>query len=168
MASPLGYLEVKGMHLPRNERELLYSLARDARIIVNIGIASLYGSCSMRCLRAGSRDAFLIGIDIQEQETLSGFWNTVQIIGDSAKVLKYIHCDVDLAFVDGDHSEDAVTKDIIGLFPLMERGGVMAFHDYGNHNLKELDGLRRAINKLLPNDEWQLAGDVGSIRYFKK
>lgn len=35
----------------------------------------------------------------------------------------------DLAFIDGDHSAEAVTRDIKAVAPLLERNGVIALHD---------------------------------------
>lgn len=43
-----------------------------------------------------------------------------------------------LAFIDGDHSEDAVLRDIQSVLPLLRPGGLVVLHD------TNLDGVRRA------------------------
>lgn len=176
-----GYRQVDGMHMHTLEREALKQLARQAEervgtpTIVNIGIAALYGHCSMRCLRAGSPNAVLIGIDIEDQGRVPAELNkerTVFIIGDSSTFLDIMPFTIDLAFVDGDHTESGVEKDALALFRLMRVGSYIAFHDYGHYGKKGFEhvwGVRRAVDRLFNgNRDWKHIRDVVSIRIFER
>jgi predicted O-methyltransferase YrrM len=60
-----------------------------------------------------------------------------------AKLTKKLgNWEVDLVFVDGDHSYSACMRDITDYLPLVRRGGVMAGHDYDQH------GVVRAVKEL--------------------
>jgi len=175
------YRNVPGMHMHPAERELLAVLAAEIEqkfkdpIIVNIGIAANYGHCSMRCLREGSVNSWLLGIDIEEQGKIPACLNlskTEFIIGDSSKFLSEWPIKIQMAFVDGDHSESGVEKDINALLPLMEKGSILAFHDYGHYGkpgFEHVYGVRRAVDRAMnTNTDWILRGDVVSIRYFER
>lgn len=59
--------------------------------------------------------------------------NPVRLVrGYSPSDLGKIPAPFTFAFVDGDHSEAGVYRDTLALEPLMERGGVICFHD-ANH-----------------------------------
>lgn len=51
---------------------------------------------------------------------------------------------VDLVFIDADHSEQAVAKDIEAWLPKLKPGGVMSGHDYGSKNYP---GVKRAVDR---------------------
>lgn len=69
-----------------------------------------------------------------------------------------------LVYIDGDHSHDGVLRDIFAWVPKLVPGGVMAFHDYENHNY----GVKTAVRDycqprhieihLLPEDKPEDAG----------
>ena len=174
------YMAVPGMHMHRRERRLLHKLAQEASkhtdspLILNIGIAGQYGYCSMRCLRAGSSTAMLVGIDIEDQGQMPEDLNramTTFLIGDSKELLKKFPFEVDLAFVDGDHTEAGVMADALALFKLVKVGGYIAFHDYGHSGpgFEHVAGVRRAVDKLFNgNDDWEHVTDVVSIRVFRR
>lgn len=173
-------MAVQGMHMHTLERKLLHRLARnveeriDPPLILNIGIAGQYGFCSMRCLRAGSPTAMLVGIDIEDQgkmpEDLNGAMTTF-LIGDSKELLKKFPFEIDLAFVDGDHTEAGVTADALALFKLIKIGGYIAFHDYGHSGpgFEHVAGVKRAVDKLFNgNSDWEHVADVVSVRVFRR
>ena len=63
----------------------------------------------------------------------------------------------DLIFIDGDHSYEAVAKDIQKTLPLLKPDGLLAFHDYRTH-LNEFEGdnafdegVTNAVNELISN-----------------
>ena len=51
---------------------------------------------------------------------------------------------LDLVFIDGDHSYDAVRRDILLFAPKVQSGGVLAGHDY-----RDGEGVRRAVDELI-------------------
>jgi predicted O-methyltransferase YrrM len=65
-------------------------------------------------------------------------------IGRFEDVLPRFIRQFDLIFIDGDHSLEAVRRDIGLALPLLAKGGVIAFHDYGR---KETDGVTRAVDE---------------------
>lgn len=175
------YKTVPGMHMHQLERELLKELATlvdnesEVPMIVNVGIAARYGYCSMRCLRAGSENAFLVGIDIDEQGSIPQDLDprkTTFMIQDSSTLLSKLPYIVDLAFVDGDHSKEGVEKDTMALFDLIRVGGYIAFHDYGHYGktgFEHVWGVKLAVDGLFKgNDDWEHFKDVVSIRVFKR
>ena len=76
------------------------------------------------------------------------------ICGDSAEIgiafntITY-YLDVDMVFIDGDHSYEQCSKDIRAWLPNMEDGGIMSFHDYGNED--GLYGVTTAVDEILVN-----------------
>ena len=53
---------------------------------------------------------------------------------------------LDFVFLDGDHSEAGVLRDLEAWFPKVRRGGLFAGHDWGS---KQLQGVTRAVNGFL-------------------
>jgi len=50
---------------------------------------------------------------------------------------------VDLIFIDADHSQAGVLKDLVAWAPKIRRGGVIAGHDYGS---RRHPGVKRAVD----------------------
>jgi len=70
--------------------------------------------------------------------------------------------------VDGAHDYEAVKSDIQRWVPSVVPGGIVAFHDYGNHDrLPFTAGVQPAVDELM-TDGWQPAGLVESIKIFRK
>jgi hypothetical protein len=53
----------------------------------------------------------------------------------------------DFIFIDGAHDEDSVRADIEKSLPLLAEGGLLAFHDYDNHNYDP--GVKVAVDEFL-------------------
>lgn len=51
----------------------------------------------------------------------------------------------ELVFIDADHSEEWVRRDVAAWLPKVKRGGVIAGHDYGSRNWP---GVKRAVDSL--------------------
>lgn len=71
----------------------------------------------------------------------------VPCVGPSTFVCPLLRRDsFDVAFIDGEHTYEAVRDDIACVEPLMAKGGVITFHDYGEARFA---GVKQAI------DEWR-------------
>lgn len=88
-------------------------------------------------------------------DTLCAWWTNVRRhhvedlvvghVGRSEAVLSLFYPEsFDLAFIDADHEYEAVRRDILLVLPLMEEGGVLAFHDY----CPVWPGVVRAVDEL--------------------
>ncbi len=123
-----SYLEAKGW-LSRGERELLRDLAGGVPgdgTIINIGVE--YGA-SLHCLRAGNKEARIVGVDIIGDERLEGDPGAEIVESTSRELYEgWDDSEVDLVFVDGDHSYMGVMFDCDWASAL-KVGGVIAFHD---------------------------------------
>jgi predicted O-methyltransferase YrrM len=66
--------------------------------------------------------------------------------------------DIDLLFIDGDHTYEGCKADIQGFFPHVRDGGIIAIHDYDKTSLpefktvkKDVPGVTRAVNEIMPS-----------------
>ena len=117
------------------------------------GISVRTGSSSLALLEARS-DLILTTIDIQAQDSpfgslyaerkaveVAGFQDRLfQIHGDSKTVGQHWNGEqFNMVFIDGDHSYEGCSGDIVAWMPHLKVGGIMAVHDYEKH--KAYDGL---------------------------
>lgn len=70
---------------------------------------------------------------------------------------------IDFAFIDGDHSHEAVKNDIRLLAPLVGAGGIIAFHD-----TKYYSGVSRAVGELLAAGQFMPAGVCNNLTWLSK
>lgn len=70
---------------------------------------------------------------------------------------------IDFLYIDGDHSYDAVVRDVRNFVPSVREGGVFAFHDYKPGK----DGVRRAVDELVAPQHTKLF-QAGSLAVFRK
>ena len=94
--------------------------------------------------------------DLGATDTLCAWWTNVRragvadqvvgLVGRSDRVLTALrHRWWDMAFIDGDHSYEAVTQDIRLTLPLVRAGGLLVFHDY----CPTWPGVVRAVDELI-------------------
>lgn len=76
--------------------------------------------------------------------------------GSAAAMVDLVPSHVDLVFIDGDHSAEAVERDWVMYAPRVRRGGILAGHDY--NNIARHAGVRAVVDRFAP-----LAEHVGSI-----
>ena len=98
-------------------------------VIVHIGVGR---GASLHCSRHGAPSAQLYGVDVIGDKDLAAFCEMTVIVGPSQVAWQEFDQEIDLLFVDGDHSFYAVLGDILAWCPLVRAGGVVIFHDYGN------------------------------------
>ena len=71
--------------------------------------------------------------------------------------------DVALVFVDADHTRDGVAACIETWAPLVVKGGLMVFDDYGNDRWPD---VKPTVDEMLA--DWEKVGQVGSVAAFRK
>lgn len=150
--------------LSRDEIDLIKqcvkSLSSPKPIIVNIGANVGTSACAM--LEA-NRECFIFSIDKhpcpEERNNLVACGlpanKVVRILADSTRIdTAHWPCRVDLVFVDGSHTTEAIEKDTLNWQHLTD---CMIFHDVYHPNLPEATPL---VNRLMK--DWQ---QIGQARY---
>lgn len=131
------YREIQGKSLGPRQREFLKHLAEmvQARfeypIMVNIGV--LMG-CSLACLRAGSPDSVIVGVDIDLKRRHPAaehhaYLKAVLIECDSHQFARMFRSPVHLVLVDGGHSYKVALGDLRLWSEKVPPGGIVAVHD---------------------------------------
>ena len=165
--------------LTRAERLLLnklsLSLPRNC-CIVEIG-SYVGGSSIILASAATEKNGMLYCVDTWKNEAMSeGLRDTyneftkntkpyekwiVPLRGKSVEVAKDFDEEIDLLFIDGDHSYEAVKSDVEAWFPKLKNGAIVVFHDYG-----WAEGVKRVAKEMvkpiqigkgnneLPNTYW--------------
>lgn len=144
------------------ERILLYRLGKnlpDGSILVEIG--SYHGGSSrflahaaetnnsiLFCVDTWKSDAMTIDHkDTYDEFTrnMSGlFQHVVPLRGYSSEIAQDFDREIDLLFIDGDHSYDGCQADVLAWFPHLAKGAVMVFHDYS-----WAKGVRRVVEDMV-------------------
>lgn len=120
--------------------EELMNMLPEEPVIVNIGAGAGTSSLLFAEIRPLAKR---YSVDISPGGPLGGFEGErnafigsgltipIQILGDSYKVgISWENEPIDFLFVDGDHSDNSVRRDITAWLPHMKMDGVVAFHDY--------------------------------------
>lgn len=149
-------------HMTRNERLLLYKLSLllpKKSVLVEIG--SYLGASSVFLASAATeRNSLLYCIDTWKNDAMTeGTRDTfveflrnteplkaaIRPLRDkSENIAKTFNESIDLLFLDGDHSYEAVKTDTELWLPKIKNGGIIIFHDYG-----WAAGVKRAVNELV-------------------
>lgn len=107
----------------------------------------------------GSTEGDATGMEVEERgrATIKGeFYDNVATVHTNVVVtdcehafagtaLKHVTGEVDLAFIDGDHSYENVRRDIVTCLDLMAPGGILSGHDFNE------PGVEKAVRELLPD-----------------
>ena|SRR3990167_95648 len=123
------------IQMNREEAWKLYrcaeAISKDG-IIVEIG--TFKGGSAM--IMAAATEATIYTIDIVSQqiiEKVKEFPNINLICGYSKDIAAgWDKGEIDMLFIDGDHTYDLVMEDIKGWLPRVKDGGIVCFHDYGS------------------------------------
>jgi len=151
-------------HLTKEEKLLLYNLASKVRdgYALEIGSylgasacfisAGLKGSSKLICVDTWKNDAMSEGPRDTYEEFVKNTKNfsekIIMVRGFSFNVVedvKRITNAIDLLFIDGDHSYQAVKKDVELYFPLLKKGGAIIFHDIG-----WAEGVKKVVEEIKP------------------
>ena len=166
-------------HLTKTKRLLLYKLALSLCrncVIVEVG-SYVGGSSTFLASAATEKNGMLYRVDTWKNEAMSeGLRDTyneftkntktyekwiVPLRGESVEVAKNFDKEIDLLFIDGDHSYEAVKSDVEAWFPKLKDGAIVVFHDYG-----WAEGVKRVVKEMvkpiqigkgnneLPNTYW--------------
>ena len=120
-------------------------------VIVNIGAGA--GTSAIAMLEERP-DAFIFSVDKTRAE-LEQFnlrrckipiTRCIRILGKSWDVGQDFPYSVNMVFVDGDHGDKAVEKDICTWITKVLPGGIMAFHDYKHFNVP---GLTKIVDSFM-------------------
>jgi predicted O-methyltransferase YrrM len=147
-------------HMTMEEREFLYKSARDlasGSVIAEIGSYLGASACFLAsggwgrvsrvyCIDTWENDAMSEGPRKTFDdflENISMFKNVmVPLKGKSIEVVKLLGGPVDLLFLDGDHSYEAVVTDLKTYLPKVKAGGLLILHDWG-----WAEGVQRAVRQ---------------------
>ena len=148
------------------DREALRYLARNARVVVDVG--TFLGASAETMLEAMPEDGLLITVDtfegvegsntgaVSSDVMMSYAAQRLSHFGNRAKIFKAKSTDlavtfnpgtVDLVFIDAAHDYESVKADILAWFPSLRPGGVMSGHDYdrrGKTPLTESEIMERS------------------------
>ena len=142
------------------EREFLYKSARDlasGSVIAEIGSYLGASACFLAsggwgrvsrvyCIDTWENDAMSEG----PRKTFDDFLENISMLknvmvplkGKSIEVVKLLGGPVDLLFLDGDHSYEAVVTDLKTYLPKVKAGGLLILHDWG-----WAEGVQRAVRQ---------------------
>lgn len=97
------------------------------------------------------------------QKTLDGFPNVTLVSGLTYLTAKD-HENVDLLFIDADHSYKGVSRDFYAWFPSIKVGGNIIFHDYSG----TYPEVVQFVNELKKDTKLQFIRNAGNCAVFEK
>lgn len=156
---------------------VLRGIEKESPKVVNFGAGS---GTSGLAIREARPDAEIWTIDISESSPYGGLENERnafkncgrsmfelphQILGDSYETGKnWKNGKIDFCFVDGDHSENQLRKDIHGWLPNMAKGGIMAFHDYDSIHWPD---VKKVLDEFIKDYEVEVIMRIDTILFVK-
>jgi cephalosporin hydroxylase len=148
-------------HLTIAERVALYQLACRARYVMEVGSYMGASACCFGAALKRGGEGKVICVDTWNNDAMSeGHRDTwAAFLGNTAEYKNFIFPikgfsvdvveavreiapRVDLLFIDGDHSYDAVRADWCAYRSFLDLGSVVAFHDYG-----WAEGVRKVVQE---------------------
>jgi len=146
-----------------NHYEFLYLVMRCIKpnVTVEIGTHRGVSACSMK---AGHPEGKLYTIDINPNSGDLLDKDIVRIIGNSSQQTMKVPCEIDLLYIDGDHTFRGAQKDLEAFLPLMKKGGLIFVDDVTS---KPEMGVRKFWKKL-KKDKLELSRPIQEIIDFEK
>jgi predicted O-methyltransferase YrrM len=71
----------------------------------------------------------------------------------------------DLVFIDADHTEEWVSRDLAAWVPKVKRGGVVSGHDYGSRNWP---GVKVAVDRFFAGSPHPIRTDANRVWWTRK
>ena len=108
-----------------------------------------------------------------EQNTFSDFRKNIHGLREYITPVRKMSNDVsnkdvkvplNLVFIDGDHSYEAVKSDFELVQKWIAKDGIIAFHDFSN---SDYEGVTRVVGEALASVDWKLAGYVDTLVWIK-
>jgi len=180
----LGLAELADVPRYTTPRELdalltLASRCRPGANVLEIGSYVGVSSCHLAAglLRRGGR---LFCVDTWNNETMpegprdtyADFLNNTRRFAGTIRPLRmrsaellaaHLQLPLDLVFIDGDHSYEAVRADFERVAPWLAPQGLIALHDVTTY-----PGVSRLVGELLAGGQWALAGQVDSLVWLRR
>lgn len=166
----------------KTELQALYYLARNAPFGAKILEIGSYLGASTCYLAAGAAkvNGQVLCVDTWMNETMpegvrdtyaefmkntEGAEHLIHTIRKSSDHLtdSDIPASLDLVFIDGDHSYEAVKRDFERITPWLSATGVIAFHD-----AVTFEGVTCTIGEALVSGEWVIHGVVNNLCWIKR
>lgn len=139
-------------------------------VIVNIGANVGTSAISMLEERP---DAYIFSVDVKREREREYVLECnldpariVRLLGDSKEVGKYFPYQVDMVFIDGDHTDEGVSGDIEAWVPKAKY--IVAYHDYHHPRYKEKPNvhLDEIVDAAMAG--WDKIGEARFLVAFKR
>jgi predicted O-methyltransferase YrrM len=128
----------------RNKHNLRYPLwlLRDKKQLKGVEIGVMYGTHAKNIMKKLDM-AFLFGIDPNPKCEGKQNWYIIEEESQNYEMVDefFSYGELDFVYIDGDHSYEAVKKDIQMMYYRVKHGGLVAGHDF-NHQ-----GVSRAVTE---------------------
>jgi predicted O-methyltransferase YrrM len=83
-------------------------------------------------------------------------------LSETLEKLKKLITDIDILFIDGDHTYSGVKKDFEMYSPLVKRGGYIIFDDYNDHKFSP--DVKKYVDDLLPQlNKYEIIGCLPNL-----
>jgi predicted O-methyltransferase YrrM len=126
----------------------IYNLAKSlSKKSVLLEVGSYLGASSLMIAKGIKKSSKLICVDTWQNDAMSeGKWDSYKIFLSNIRPVKdrietvqstsieasnKINEHLDMIFIDGDHSYEAVKNDVSNWFPKLKSGGIIVMHDIG-------------------------------------
>ena len=146
------------------EAELLWRIAT-GREVLELGTA--FGRSAV-CLAQSARR--VVSVDVADQSEAAEWVRRYRVAdkvefvrGDAAEVCRRLAGPFGLVFIDTAHDTASVTRDIAAALPLLEPGGLLAFHDYPNRGWPD---VRKVVDEHARRLGWKRVGQAGFLGVF--
>ncbi len=169
-------------HMTRNELCCLYELAftcAPGATVLEIGSYHGASTCYLGTAlkQTGGR---LICVDTWKNETMpEGLQDTYDLFKKNTAPLSGvvsvrrkrsqeltktdIPSELQLVFIDGNHSYQSVESDVKTVASALVHDGILAFHD-----VKYFQGVSRVVGELLSTGEWRFDGSIDNLIWLRK